>query len=37
MTHADIVRRMLLGRGTLSVEDAQPIARTNGNGAPQDD
>jgi two-component system chemotaxis response regulator CheB len=37
MTHADIVRRMLLGQGTLNVDDAGGIAQSNGNSAPQDD
>jgi two-component system chemotaxis response regulator CheB len=35
MTHADIVRRMLLGQGTLSIDDAERSARSNGNGAPR--
>jgi len=37
MTHADIVRRMLLGQGTLSVDDGQQIARSNGNRPAQGD
>ena len=37
MTQADIVRRMLLGQGALSVEDGKQVARAGGNDAPQDE
>jgi two-component system chemotaxis response regulator CheB len=36
MTQADIVRRMLLGQGTLSTDDGEDVARAGANGAPVD-
>jgi two-component system chemotaxis response regulator CheB len=33
MHHADLVRRMLLGQGTLTIDDADRVAESGGNGS----